>query len=87
MPGTLNKIALKAGIKAAFLTNLPAPTTPQTNAIDALAGAIADSIDAFVKSGTVEVTVAAAIPVSTTGTAVAQTGVTTDTGTGTGSIS
>ncbi len=65
-----------------MLGNLPgAPTTPQNVAVDSLAGAIADAIDIFVKGGTV--TVAPGIPVSTAGTAVAQTGATTSPGTGT----
>ncbi len=46
-----------------------------------VANEMADAIDAFIKTGTV--TVAKDIPVSTTGTAAAQTGKTTTTGTGT----
>lgn len=52
-----------------------------TDATEYYAGKLADLIEAFIKSATV--TVAAGIPVSTTGTAAAQTGSTTATGTGT----
>ncbi len=48
---------------------------------DEFADRLSDLIEQFVKTGTV--TVAQGIPVSTTGTAAAQTGVTTSTGTGT----
>lgn len=48
---------------------------------DEFADRLSDLIEQYVKTGTV--TVAQGIPVSTTGTAAAQTGVTTSTGTGT----
>lgn len=83
----LDKPSLKTALKNAFVANMPSPTTEQTNAFDALAGAMADAIDTFVKTGSVSSTVALGIPVSTTGTAAAQTGATTATGSATGSIS
>jgi len=78
----LNKTSLKTSVKQAFLDALGgSPTSEQNTKIDTLAGAIADAMDAFVKTATV--TVSAGIPVSTAGTAAAQTGATTAPGTGT----
>lgn len=51
----LNKTALKSGIKSAMLANISQPTSAQTTEIDTLAGAFADAIDAFVKSGSVKI--------------------------------
>ena len=51
-----------------------------------LATAISDQVDTYIKSGTVTVTVAPGIAVTTAGTALAQTGATTAPGTGTGSV-
>lgn len=73
----LNKPALAASIKQ-LLDDMK---TRENDSTQEFANRLADSIDVFVKSGTV--TVAAGIVVSTTGTAVAQTGATTSTGTGT----
>ena len=53
----------------------------QQQEVQDLSNALSDAIETYVKTGTV--TVAAGIPVSTTGTAAAQTGATTSTGTGT----
>lgn len=72
----LNKNALKTGIKHLLQT-----TAENQMGYDDFANTLANLIDAFVKTGTV--TVAAGIPVSTTGSAAAQTGATTATGTGT----
>jgi len=79
----LNKQALKSGI----LQLMNEMRTKTENADNEFAERLANLIDAFVKSGTVTVTVATGIPVSTAGTAAAQTGATTSTGTGTGSMS
>ena len=76
----LNKTALKNAIKTAF-ENEKNSTDDPSDSINRIADAIANGVDAFVKSGTV--TVAVGIPVSTAGTAAAQTGATTSTGTGT----
>ena len=67
----LNKSALKTTI-VALLTDMLAK---EENSIEEFATRLSDAIDVFVKSGTVNVTVA------TTGSATAQTG------TGTGTIS
>lgn len=63
------------------LTSIFNDLTTANNTASAKATAIANAIDTYVKSGSV--TVASGIPVSTTGTAAAQTGSTTGTGTGT----
>lgn len=73
----LNKQALKAGIIALQQDML----TKTESSMEEYAERLASLIDAFVKSG--EVTVGAGIPVSTAGTASAQTGATTSVGTGT----
>ncbi|MFE3868692.1 hypothetical protein ACFX5E_11485 [Flavobacterium sp. LS2P90] len=67
----LNKAGLKEAIKA-ILTDM---LTKEENSIEDFATRLSDGIDVFVKSGTVNVTVA------TTGTA------TSHTGSGTGTIS
>ena len=77
----LQKPALKAALKAAFVAEMPSASAEQTAAYDRIADAFANAIDTFVKTGTV--TVASNIPVATTGTAAAQTGFTTATGAGT----
>ena len=74
----LNKTALKSSVKAAFIAALGTATTEQDTKIDQLAGAIADAVDAFVKTGTV--TVQPGITLATPDTI---NGVTTGTGTGT----
>lgn len=80
----LDKATLKAGLKSAMLANIPSPSPQQTTEIDTFAGAFADAIDIFVKSGTVTVTVPIAIPVQVnTGTG---TGATTATAEATGDI-
>ena len=79
----LNKQILATQLKAIF-DGVSPEENGETNP-DALrqkvANEMANAIDAFVKSATV--TVAAGIPVSTTGTASAQTGQTTSAGNGT----
>ena len=73
----LNKEQLKQGI-----IRLQQDMITKTNAsMEEYAERLASLIDAFVKSG--EVTVGVGIPVSTAGTATAQTGATTSVGTGT----
>ncbi len=73
----LNKEQLKQGI-----ITLQQDMQRKTDAsMEEYAERLASLIEAFVKSG--EVTVAAGIPVSTAGTATAQTGATTSTGMGT----
>lgn len=79
----LNKQTLATQLKAIFDGVSPeanGETDPETLR-QKVANEMADAIDAFVKSSTV--TVASGIPVSTTGTASAQTGQTTNTGSGT----
>ncbi|MFV0378349.1 MAG: hypothetical protein ACK5JD_13730 [Mangrovibacterium sp.] len=76
----LDKTALAAQFKSIFDGVSPeanGETDPDTLR-QKVANELADAIDAFVKSA--KVTVAAGIPVSTTGTAAAQTGQTTSTG-------
>lgn len=73
----LNKQALKEGI----ITLQRDMLTKTDASMEEYAERLASLIDAFVKSG--EVTVGAGIPVSTAGTATAQTGATTSVGTGT----
>lgn len=67
----LNKAGLKEAIKAILADML----TKEQNSVDEFAGLLSDSIEVFVKSGTVNVAV------TTTGTATNQAG------TGTGTIS
>lgn len=74
---SLNKTVLKQNLKQLAEDML----TRETNSTDEWADRMANIFEAFVKSGTV--TIAVGIPVSTTGTALAQTGATTSTGTGT----
>ncbi|MBN2669991.1 MAG: hypothetical protein JXR60_12290 [Bacteroidales bacterium] len=69
----LDKISLKSSIKQAFNDQRSNTNDPDA-ALDDLAAKIADAVEVFVKSGTVNTTV------ETTGTAAAQTG------TGTGNI-
>jgi hypothetical protein len=69
---SLNKSQLVNALIAVF-TNEQTEETDANNSVDRIANGIANAVDAFVKSGQVNVTV------STTGTAAAQTG----TGTGT----
>jgi hypothetical protein len=73
----LDTMTLKSSIKSAML-NAAKQTDPQKqgDSVDALAGAIADAVAAFVKSGDVM----PGIQVATTGSAAAQTGATTGTG-------
>ena len=73
----LNKQALQEGI----ITLQQDMLTKTENSTEEYAERLASLIDAFVRSG--EVTVGAGIPVSTAGTATAQTGATTSTGMGT----
>lgn len=72
----LNKAGLKDALKAALLAQRDITSDPLA-AADRLAGDLADAIDAFVKTGEVP----AGIPVSTAGSATAQTGATTANGT------
>lgn len=72
----LNKPQLKLDVKQLF-QQLQQVADNET-ALNQLSSGLADLIDAYVRSATV--TVAAGIPVSTTGTAAAQTGATTSTG-------
>lgn len=72
----LNKSGLKSAIKAALLAQRNITTDPNA-AADRLADDLANAIDAFVKTGEVP----AGIPVSTAGSATAQTGATTANGT------
>jgi hypothetical protein len=67
----LNKIGLKQSIKD-LLTQME---HKNEDSKDFFAGKLADAIDVYVKSATI--IIAAGVPVATTGTAVAQTGVTT----------
>jgi len=73
----LAKPALKASIKQ-LLQDMMAR---EDASFDEFATRLSDAVDTYVKTGTV--TVAAGIPVSTTGTAAAQAGATTAPGTGT----
>jgi len=65
----------KAGLKATIIATLTDMLSKEENSIEEFATRLSDGIDVYVKSGTVNVTVA------TTGTATSQTG------TGTGTIS
>lgn len=76
----LNKDLLQSQIKQAFKDQQTKTQDPDA-ALEDLAQKIAAALDAFVKSGTV--TVPSGIPVSTAGTAAAQTGATTAPATGT----
>jgi hypothetical protein len=76
----LNKSTLETAIKAAFQTEQTEEGDANTS-LDNIASKLATAIDAFVRTATV--TVAAGIPVSTAGSAAAQTGATTGPGTGT----
>lgn len=73
----LQRAPLKQGI-VQLMKNMMEREEPS---YDEFADRLSDLIEQYVKTGTV--TVAQGIPVSTTGTAAAQTGVTTSTGTGT----
>lgn len=73
----LNKNALRNGIKQ-LMDDM---RTREQDSNQEFATRLANLIDGYVKSGTV--TVAAGIPVTTAGTATAQSGATTSTGTGT----
>lgn len=75
----LNKPQLQINIKS-LLQQLQ-QVSDNDQALNQLSSGLSDLIDSYVKSATV--TVAAGIPVSTSGTAAAQTGATTSTGTGT----
>jgi len=72
----LAKPALKASIKQLLQDMM----TRENASFDEFATRLSDAVDTYVKTGTV--TVASGIPVSTTGTAAAQTGATTAPGTG-----
>ncbi|MDR0559128.1 MAG: hypothetical protein LBG92_03095 [Prevotellaceae bacterium] len=76
----LNRTLLEQEIKAGFDAESDTDVNP-AEARARTAKAIADAVNKFVLGATV--TVAAGIPVSTAGTAAAQTGATTATGTGT----
>lgn len=76
----LNKDLLQSQIKQAFKDQQTKTQDPDA-ALEDLAQKIAAAVDAFVKSATV--TVPSGIPVSTAGTAAAQTGATTAPATGT----
>lgn len=76
----LNKAQLKTDLLAAF-TDAKAKKENPDAALDAIATAISDAVDAYVKTGTV--TVASGIAVATTTPAGAGAGATTATGTGT----
>lgn len=76
----LNTPLLKQQIKAAFKAQTTKEEDPDA-ALDDLAGKIADAVKAYVMAATV--TVPSGVLVSTTGTAVAQTGATTAAGIGT----
>ena len=73
----LQKLALKASIKQLLQDMMQR----ENASFDEFADRLSAAIDTYVKTGTV--TVAAGIPVATTGSAAAQTGVTTAPGTGT----
>lgn len=78
------RVSLTQGIKNAL--DQPIDETSNSNEVKQrfaqnIANAIADGIDAWIKTATV--TVQAGIPVSTSGSPTAQTGVTTGQGTGT----
>lgn len=76
----LDKTTLENRIRNAFDAESDVETNP-AEARERTARAIAEAVDDFVRGATV--TVAAGIPVSTAGTAAAQTGATTAAGTGT----
>lgn len=76
----LNRTGLEQELQAAFDAESEVEVDP-AQARARMAKAIAEAVDSFVRSGTV--TVASGIPVSTAGTAAAQTGATTAPGTGT----
>lgn len=75
----LNTTALKQAIKS--LLNDMTTEDDSATGMDTFADRLSSAIETFVKSGTV--TVASGIPVSTAGSATAQTGATTGAGTGT----
>jgi len=66
----------KPALKTAIINLLTDMLTREENSIDEYAGRLADAIEAFVKTGNVEI----GITVNTTGTATAQTGKTTTQG-------
>ncbi|MDR2652135.1 MAG: hypothetical protein LBC68_07455 [Prevotellaceae bacterium] len=72
----LNKEILKTAVFAAFKSQQNKTENPD-GALNDLASKLAEAIDAFIKSAQVN----PGIPVSTTGSSTAQTGVTTGTGT------
>jgi len=76
----LVKATFKSDLESALLSVLMGDKTPE-EAAEALAIAITDKVDAYIKTATV--TIVEGIPVATTGTAAAQTGATTGPGTGT----
>lgn len=81
----LNKPALIIDVKAALDRQSDVKVNP-AEARAAMAVDLANAFEKFVKSGTVTVTVAQGIAVTTAGTAAAQTGATVATGTGTGAV-
>lgn len=84
----LDKITLKASLKTAFESLQGYDGTPgktQNDALEQLAEAITNAVDVFIKSGTVNTTVATGIPVQVNISS--GTGATTGTGTGTGDVS
>jgi hypothetical protein len=71
----------KATLKSSIQTLLQDMMEREEASFDEFATKLSDAVDIYVKTGTV--TVAAGIPVATTGSPSAQTGTTTATGTGT----
>lgn len=76
----LNKPTYHAQLKAALITALTNDKSVE-DAADALATAITNATDTYIRSATV--TVPPGVPVATTGTSTAQTGATTASGIGT----
>lgn len=72
---------VKATLQASLLADFKAISLGSDDAAAKVAEAIANGVDAYMKTATI--TVAPGILVSTAGSAVAQTGATTSTGTGT----
>jgi len=84
----LNKPALRTAIETTFKQASGSGLTPEAAAkIEATASQLADAIDLFVRSGTVSVTVAPGIAVTTAGGPTAQSGSTVAPGQGVGSVS
>ena len=58
----LNTTILKTALKTAFLANLPSPTAQQITEVDALAGAIANAMQVFVRGATITYTAGLVAP-------------------------